>query len=175
MLTSTTGLALVNWSQEDLVICSVSIPNHLTFLLTVTLSSQRSTIHRWIGAPALPPQVLSRTYRSVSCHPRPNYSDLRLAVVFDSLITTRWIWSQDRNGGGPYPRMAFHLSNLWTRGKDQRPFTHGAVFFGKPPSGRNTRVMDALWHRLQALRGGGGESWNLPADNNKWCPKGDFK
>ena len=45
MLTSTTGLALVNWSQEDLVICSVPIPNHLTFLLTVTLSSQRSTIH----------------------------------------------------------------------------------------------------------------------------------
>ena len=41
MLTSTTGLALVNWSQEDLVICSVPISNHLTFLLAVTLSSQK--------------------------------------------------------------------------------------------------------------------------------------
>ena len=56
MLTSTTGLALVNWSQEDLVICSVPISNHLTFLMTVTLSSQRFTIHRRIGAPVLPPK-----------------------------------------------------------------------------------------------------------------------
>ena len=36
----TIDLALVSWSQEDLVVCSVSMPNHLTFLLIVTLQSE---------------------------------------------------------------------------------------------------------------------------------------
>ena len=102
----TIDLALVSWSQEDLVVCSVPMPNHLTFLLIITLSSQRSMIHCWIGAPALP-QVLFRTYRSVSCL-RPDNSDSRLMMVFDSLVTTRWIWSQDQSGGRPYPN-AFRL------------------------------------------------------------------
>ena len=131
----TADLVVDNWSREDLVVCSVPMPNHLTFLLTITLSSQRSTIRCWTGEPALP-QVLFRIYRSVSCL-RPDNSDLRLMMVFDSLITTRWIWSQDQNGGKPFPN-AFRPLNLSTSSKNETPFTHGAGFLGKTPSGKET-------------------------------------
>ena len=57
-----------NWSHEELVVYSIPVPNHPTFLLTVTLSSQRSMAHCWIEVPTF----LSGIYRSVS-YRSPNH------------------------------------------------------------------------------------------------------
>ena len=57
-----------NWSHEELVVYSIPVPNHPTFLLTVTLSGQRSMAHCWIEVPAF----LSGIYQSVS-YRSPNH------------------------------------------------------------------------------------------------------